>query len=66
MYADGNGVPKDTREAERWYQRGVDMASAGARAGWLTADVYLANAYLQSKGVPLDYGEAMYWMRRGS
>jgi len=63
MYADGNGVPKDTSEAERWYQRGVDMASAGARAGWLTADVYLANAYLQSKGVPLDYGEAMYRMK---
>src|ERR1035441_7477378 len=63
MYADGNGVPKDTSEAERWYQRGVDMASAGARAGWLTADVYLANASLQSKGVPLDYGEAMHWMK---
>src|SRR5271157_4947326 len=63
MYADGNGVPKDTSEAEKWYQRGVDMASAGARAGWLTADVYLANAYLQSKGVPLDYGEAMYRMK---
>ncbi len=63
MYADGDGVPKDTSEAERWYQRGVDMASAGARAGWLTADVYLANAYLQSKGVPLDYSEAMYRMK---
>jgi hypothetical protein len=63
MYADGNGVPKDTSEAEKWYQRGVDMASAGARAGWFTADVYLANAYLQSKGVPLDYGEAMHWMK---
>ena len=63
VYADGNDVPKDTSDAERWYQRGVDMASAGARAGWLTADVYLANAYLQSKGVPLDYGEAMYWMK---
>lgn len=63
MYADGNGVPRDTSEAGRWYQRGVDMASAGARAGWLTADVYLANAYLQSKGVPLDYSEAMYRMK---
>jgi TPR repeat protein len=63
MYADGNGVPKDTSEAERWYQRSVDMASAGARAGWLTANVYLANAYLQSKGVPLDYGEALYRMK---
>src|SRR5450755_663296 len=63
IYADGNGVPKDTSEAERWYQRGVDKATAGARAGWFTADVYLANAYLQSKGVPLDYGEAMYRMK---
>jgi len=66
MYADGNGVPKDMSEAERWYQRGVDMASAGARAGWLGADVYLANAYLQSKGVPLDYGEAMYRMKNAA
>src|SRR2546426_8300745 len=63
MYTDGNGVPKDTREAEMWYQRGVDIASAGVRAGWFTANVYLANAYLQSKGVPLDYGEAMHWMK---
>jgi hypothetical protein len=63
MYADGNGVPKDTSEAEKWYQRGVDIATAGVQAGWLTADVYLANAYLQSKGVPLDYGEAMHWMK---
>jgi TPR repeat protein len=37
MYAGGNGVPKDTREAERWYKRGVDMESAAARAGWLMA-----------------------------
>src|SRR5260370_42292852 len=63
MYGDGNGEPKDTSEAERWYQRGVDMESAGARAGWLTANVYLAKAYLQSNGVPLDYGEAMYRMK---
>jgi hypothetical protein len=66
MYADGRGVSKDTSEAERWYQRGVDMATAGAQAGWLTADVYLANAYLQSKGVPLDYDEAMHRMREAA
>jgi len=63
MYATGNDVPKDAAEAEKWYQRGVDMASAGVAAGWLTADVYLANAYLQSKGVTRDYSEAMYWMK---
>jgi len=63
MYADGNGVPRDTTEAERWYQHGVDMATVGTEAGWLMADVYLANAYLQSKGVPRDYSEAMYWMK---
>ena len=66
MYAGGNGVPKDSHEAERWYKRGVDMESAGARAGWLMAQVYLANAYLQAKGVPLDYGEAMHWMRKAA
>jgi len=66
MYADGNGVPKDASEADRWYQYGVDMASAGAQAGWLTAEVYLANAYLQSKGVPMDYGEAMHWMQHAA
>jgi len=56
MYAAGNGVPKDTRKAESSYKRGVDMESAAARGGWLMAHVYLANAHLQSKGVPLDYG----------
>jgi uncharacterized protein len=66
MYADGRGVPKDTSEAERWYQRGVDLATAGARAGWVTADVYLANAYLQSKGVPLNYDEAMHRMKEAA
>ena len=66
IYADGNGVPKDASEAEKWYQRGVDMAFAGAQAGWLTAEVYLANAYLQSKGVPLDYSEAIYWMQHAA
>jgi uncharacterized protein len=66
MYADGNGVPKDASEADRWYQHGVEMASAGAQAGWLTAEVYLANAYLQSKGVPMDYGEAMHWMQHAA
>src|ERR1700674_1777497 len=66
MYAVGNGVPMDTNEAERWYKRGVDMESAGARAGWLMAHVYLANAYLQAKGVPLDYGKAMHWMRKAA
>jgi TPR repeat protein len=66
MYAAGNGVPKDSSEAERWYQHGVDMVSAGAQAGWLTAEVYLAKAYLQSKGVPLDYDEAMHWMQHAA
>jgi uncharacterized protein len=66
MYAGGNGVPMDTREAERWYKRGVDMESAAAQAGWLMAHVYLADAYLQSKGVPLDYSEAIYWMRKAA
>jgi uncharacterized protein len=66
MYDGGNGVPKDAREADSWYKRGVDMESAAARERWLMADVDLANAYLQSKGVPLDYGEAMYWMRKAA
>ena len=66
MYAGGNGVPKDTRAAEKWYQRGVEMEFAGAQAGWLMAHVYLANAYLQSKGVPLDYGEAMHWTKKAA
>src|ERR1700730_7490079 len=48
-HAGANGVTKDTQEAERWYKRGVDMDSAGARSGWLMAQVYLAIAYLQSK-----------------
>ena len=63
MYAGGIGVPADNREADKWYQHGVDMATTGARSEWLTAQVYLANAYLQSKGVPLDYAEAMHWMK---
>jgi TPR repeat protein len=66
MYARGTGVPIDTREADKWYRRAVDMESDAALAGWSIAHVSLANAYLQSRGVPLDYGEAMYWMRKAA
>src|ERR1700687_5046284 len=66
IYADGNGVPTDTHEAERWYKRGVDLETAGAQAGWLMAQVYLANAYLQSKGVPLDYGDVKHRTRKAA
>ena len=34
MYADGIGVPQGSREAEKWCQRGVDIESTGARAGY--------------------------------
>jgi TPR repeat protein len=34
MYADGIGVPQGSGEAEKRCQRGVDIESTGARAGY--------------------------------
>jgi hypothetical protein len=34
MYADGIGVPQGSREAEKCCQRGADIESTGARAGY--------------------------------
>jgi hypothetical protein len=34
MYADGIGVPQGSREAEKWCQRGADIESTAAPAGY--------------------------------
>ena len=33
MYESGEGVPKNEREAEKWYREAVEAVSEGCRAG---------------------------------
>ena len=63
----------DVKQNGSYHRLKVKVVSArcGSRdrrctGGWVTADVYLANAYLQSKGVPLDYDEATHWMKEAA
>ena len=50
-YTEGQGVPKDEREAVRWYTLAADQGNADAQffLGWM---------YAEGKGVKLDYKEA--------
>ncbi len=56
MYANGQGVPQDYREAVQWYRLAADQGLAGAqfKLGWM---------YANGEGVPQDHREAMQWYR---
>jgi len=55
MYADGEGVPQDDKEAVKWYRMAADQGNA-------TAQNNLALIYARGNGVPQDYREAYAWL----
>ena len=59
MYALGQGVPRDYREAVRWYRRAAEQGNANAQnsLGW---------SYSNGRGVPQDDREAVRWYRRAA
>ena len=59
MYANGQGVEKDAREAVRWYQRAADQ-------GLATAQVNLGWMYDTGEGVEKNDREAAQWYRRAA
>jgi ankyrin repeat protein/uncharacterized protein YdaT len=59
MYLQGNGVPQNYKEAEKWFRK-------AAKKGIAAAQVNLGIMYLQGNGVPQDYKEAEQWFRKAA
>ena len=56
MYSNGYGVPKNKKEAVRWYR-------LGAEAGDAQSQRVLGHSYKSGSGVLQDYEEAVKWYR---
>jgi TPR repeat protein len=56
MYANGDGVPQDYKEAMKWYRKSADQGNANAQFS-------LGVMYDKGEGVPQDYKEAVRWYR---
>tara|TARA_R110000823_G_scaffold232336_2_gene358894 strand:+ start:3966 stop:4508 length:543 start_codon:yes stop_codon:yes gene_type:complete len=56
MYSLGKGVPKDYKEAVKWYRKAADQGLADAQSN-------LGTMYEHGKGVPEDDKEAVKWYR---
>ena len=56
IYSHGNGVPKDSAEAAKWFRKAADQGFARAQLnlGWF---------YTNGEGVPKDSAEAVKWFR---
>ena len=59
MYASGKGVPKDFREAVKWYQLAADQGNGSAQLN-------LGSAYANGLGVPSDHVRAYLWLNLAS
>ncbi len=59
MYANGEGVPQDDKEAVKWYRKAADQGYAKAQTnlGWM---------YEFGRGVSQDYTEAVKWYRKAA
>jgi len=51
MYQRGNGVPKDSAEAVKWWSKAAEQGDATAQYG-------LGNVYREGRGVPKDLVQA--------
>ena len=59
MYKNGEGVPQNYPEAEKWYRKAADQ-------GYAPAQFSLAFLYEQGRGVPQNYAEAAKWYRKAA
>ena len=59
LYANGNGVTKDYRQAVQWYEKGAAAGSGAAMAN-------LGELYEQGMGVAKDYQLARQWYEKGA
>src|SRR5262249_2351011 len=59
MYATGQGVPLDFKEAVKWFRKAADQ-------GYANAQYNLGVAYFEGSGVPQDFKEAVKWFRKAA
>ncbi len=59
MYANGQGVPEDDRQAVYWYRLAAEQGNASAQNN-------LGVMYGTGQGVPEDDRQAVYWYRRAA
>lgn len=59
MYEKGKGVPKDFKEAAKWYRKAAEQGHAKGQTD-------LGYMYLCGYGVPQDYTEAASWYRKAA
>jgi anti-sigma factor RsiW len=58
-YRDGAKVPKDDRQAVKWYRKAAEQ-------GLAQAQMALGAMYMDGRGVPLDHGEAAKWYQKAA
>lgn len=59
MHEEGNGVPKDEKEAVAWYRKAAEQGLARAQSN-------LGFMYEHGKGVQQSYKEAVAWYRKAA
>lgn len=59
MYANGEGVPENNRQAAYWFRK-------SARQGNSQAQYHLGILYANGEGVPEDDTQAVYWFRKSA
>ena len=59
LYATGQGVPKNTALAARWFRRGAERGDAASQNN-------LAGMYANGEGGPRDLKEAFIWFRKAA
>lgn len=59
MYANGQGVPQDDKEAVAWYHKAAEQGEADAQT-------FLGAMYSKGKEVPQNYEKAATWYRKAA
>ncbi len=58
-YYNGDGVPKDSTEAVKWYRKSAEQGNANAQ-------LLLGAMYATGDGIPKDSNEAVKWVRKAA
>ena len=75
LYRDGDGVPKDTTEAAKWFRKAADQGIADAQVhlirlaaeqGDAAAQLKLGFKYASGNGMPQDDAEAVKWLHKAA
>ncbi len=64
MYAKGQGVPQNAKQAEAWFQKAAQSFLALAEKGDRDAQYMLGLRYEMGEGVGMDMDQATYWYRK--